>query len=294
MRSHFQFSKQQRNGIFLLLILIVMLQSVYFFYANNSFNTFLEKDLALNTQELDYFRAEIDSLKKAKANESKKYLFNPNFITDFKGYSLGMSNEEIDRLLEYRKKNKWVNSVKDFQQITKVSDSLLAILAPKFRFPEWVNHLKKFNRSFANKKSVVVEKSYEQKIDLNVATLVQLKKVIGIGDKLSKRIITYRSNKKGFVSDIELQEIYGLSSDVIVSIKKLFTVKTPRDVKKISLNSATRDELVKIHYIDYNIAYNIIEARTLRGSYKSLNDLTKVKDFPLNKFEIIKLYLQLD
>ena len=36
-----------------------------------------------------------------------------------------MSTEEINRLHAYRATNKWVNSVKEFQGVTKVSDSLL-------------------------------------------------------------------------------------------------------------------------------------------------------------------------
>ena len=36
-----------------------------------------------------------------------------------------MSLEEIDRLLDYRKLNKFVNSKREFQKVTKVSDSLL-------------------------------------------------------------------------------------------------------------------------------------------------------------------------
>jgi hypothetical protein len=40
----------------------------------------------------------LDSIRKqSKVEESPKvYPFNPNFITDYKGYTLGMSNEEID------------------------------------------------------------------------------------------------------------------------------------------------------------------------------------------------------
>jgi DNA uptake protein ComE-like DNA-binding protein len=47
-------------------------------------------------------------------------------------------------------------------------------------------------------------------------------------------------------------------------------------------------------YLDYEIAYEIIEERTLREGFKSLDELTKVKGFPTNKIEIIKLYLTLD
>lgn len=294
-KSLFQFTSRQRNGIFLLLTLIVLLQCVYFFIDNDLDTANIENELALNAEALHLFEVEIDSLKKikAEANTPKIYPFNPNFITDYKGYILGMTNKEIDRLHHFRKQNKWVNSAKMFQQVTKISDSLLAILSPNFKFPEWVKSPKRNHTSNPIKK----ENStlpLERKIDLNKATVFQLKKVNGIGDKLSQRIIAYRNSQNGFISEIELQEIYGLSQEVIAAVKKQFTVKSPRDVKKISLNTATRDELVKIKYIDYDIAYNIIEARTLRAGYNSLDDLRKVKDFPIKKIEIIKLYLQLN
>ena len=72
-----------------------------------------------------------------------------------------------------------------------------------------------------------------------------------------------------------------------------FTVKTPRVIEKFNLNTATRDQLVTIQYIDYEIAHNIIEERTLRDGFKSLEELIKVEDFPIKKIEIIKLYLHL-
>jgi len=45
------------------------------------------------------------------------YPFNPNFITDY-GYKLGMTSEEINRLLNYRATNKWINSAEEFQKFT--------------------------------------------------------------------------------------------------------------------------------------------------------------------------------
>jgi hypothetical protein len=46
-----------------------------------------------------------------------------------------MSVQEID-LMEYRKGNKYVNSPKEFQAVTQVSDSLLNV-SPYFKFPDW-------------------------------------------------------------------------------------------------------------------------------------------------------------
>jgi len=51
---------------------------------------------------------------------------------------------------------------------------------------------------------------------------------------------------------------------------------------------------VSIEYIDYELAYEIIELRMLRDGYSAIEELTKVKDFPTEKLEIIKLYLSLN
>lgn len=288
MKSHFTFSKEQRNGIFLLILLIILLQCAYFFIDKNP------KEILINHEELAKFQKEIDSLKLVELNERKPKLFpfNPNYITDFKGASLGMSNEEIDRLFTFRKQNKWVNSAKEFQKVTKISDSLLNKISPYFKFPDWVTNPKQKTRTtFFNN----TEKTFNQKQDLNTATAKQLQKVNGIGEYYSKQIIKYRSKFiGGFIADVQLQDIYGLTPEVIKKLTNDFTVKTPRKINKINLNKASVEELVTIQHIDYDLAYDIVEQRKLREAYKSLDELIKVKDFPVNKIEIIKLYLTLE
>jgi DNA uptake protein ComE-like DNA-binding protein len=291
MKSHFQFSKKQRNGIFVLILILIGLQCIYVFV------DFSEETLVIPQNELERYRAEVDSLRLIELENSKPKIFpfNPNYITDYKGYTLGMTNQEIDRLLEFRKTDRWVNSTKDFQNITKISDSLLAVISPYFKFPEWVTNPKpkqdNYNNTFSNNDT---PKTDQQKIDLNEASAIQLQKVYGIGVKTSERIIKYRNKfEGGFSADAELIEVWGLSHEVIKRIKNDFTVKTPRKIMRFNINTATRDELVKIPHIDYEIANNIIEERVLREGFKFLNDLTKVEQFPLNKLEIIKLYLHL-
>lgn len=291
MKSHFQFSNEQRSGILLLVAIILIAQCIY------AFVDFSSNEVPVDQDELEGFRDELDSLRLIKIEESKPkiYPFNPNYITDYKGYTLGMSNEEIDRLHKFRETNQWVNSAKEFQQITKVSDSFLATISPYFKFPDWVTNPQPKNRSFNNTYSNSTKsKTFDQKVDLNKATASQLQKVYGVGEKLSERIINYRNKfKGGFIADIELSEVWGLTPEVIERIQNDFTVKTARSITKFNINTATRDELVTIQYIDYEVAKNIIEERTLRNGFKSLEELMKVEDFPINKIEIIKLYLHL-
>lgn len=282
------FSKKQRSGIFLLLFLIIFLECIYFFV------DFSSVEIKVDSNELELFQKEIDSLKLVEFEKNKPKLlpFNPNYITDYKGSTLGMTNEEIDRLLEFRKQNKWVNSAKEFQEVTKISDSLLLAISPYFKFPDWVNNKESISTStfIVNTKP----KKFDQKQDLNTATSQQLQLVNGIGEVLSERIIKYRNKfSGGFIDDIQLTDIYGLTPEVIERITDQFTVKTPREINKININFASADELVTVQYIDYEIAHNIIEERTLREGFKTLDELTKVKDFPVNKIEIIKLYLTL-
>lgn len=290
MKSHFMFSKNQRHGIFLLIILIIVFQCVYFFVDLSP------EKINVNQALLQAYIKETDSLRLAELETRKPtiYPFNPNYITDYKGASLGMTNEEIDRLLVFRKQNQWINSAKQFQEVTKISDSLLNTIAPYFKFPDWIEN--PVSNRVSNPISTYNHpKTFAQKQDLNLATAQQLQKVYGIGDALSQRIIKYRNKfKEGFISDIQLQDVYGLDAETIENILKEFTVKTPRIINKINLNQATVDELVTIQYIDYDLAYQIIEQRQLRDGFKSLDELTKVKGFPNNKLDIIKLYLFLD
>ncbi|MGC1630602.1 MAG: helix-hairpin-helix domain-containing protein, partial [Gelidibacter sp.] len=259
LKSHFKFSNSQRNGIFLLAILVVVFQCIY------AFVDFSSEDIPIDTKALEKFRHQVDSLKREAAdkNKPKVYPFNPNYITDFKGYTLGMSTDEIDRLLRFREKGQWINSAKQFQEVTKVSDSLLDALTPLFTFPAWVTNPKPkthwVDYSKDSSQSTFRAKTDAQKIDLNTATAQDLQKVNGIGQKLSDNIIKYRNKfKGGFISEIQLQDIYGLSPEVIERVKNDFAVKTPRAFEKINLNTATKEQLVTVQHIDYEIAHYII------------------------------------
>lgn len=285
-KSYFRFAKQQRNGIFLLFFLIIALQLGYFFWLSKP----NPKPNDANPEWLA-MQAVIDSLK--NSNENPKtiiYPFNPNFITDYKGFKLGMSVEQLDKLFAFRKQNKYVNSAKEFQVVTGVSDSLLNAISPYFKFPDWVNQPKKQFSSFANtsnetKKSII-------KIDINQATQEDLIKVYGIGPALSERILKHKESLGGFVSMEQMQFIWGLSPEVIENLNKYFLVTTQPSINKVDINNASIKELAKFPYFNYTIAKEIVTYRSMNGEIKNIEDLTKIKALPNEKIKIIALYLE--
>ena len=288
LKSHFILTKQERNGIFLLAFIIIAIQFGYYFL------DFSSDPIPFNNRDYELYSREIDSLRQIEIELRKKKLFpfNPNYIDDFKGCFLGMSNEEIDRLLAFRKEDQWISSVEQFQQVTKISDSLLGTLAPYFKFPDWITNQK---GSIIKTKSNPYLMKKEEKIDLNKATAEQLQSIKGIGKVLSERIIKYRNRfPDGFMDLVELNDVYGLSSEVIESIRRKFTVTPSQSIEKVDLNKATLTQLVKIRHISYDLAFSILEERTLRDGFNTLDELKKVRGFPINKLEIIKLYLSLE
>ena len=286
-KSLFMFTSDQRKGIFALMLLIVVLQLAYFFV---DFSVVPKDDE--QKQKWLSLQSEVDSLKNTSKNKSEKiFLFNPNFITDYKGYKLGMSVAEIDRLLEFRKTNQFVNSADEFQKVTKISDSLLNVISPLFKFPDWVNNRKekkeyeKFpSKAFAKKEKIIL-------IDINQATKEDLIKIYGIGEAISLRILKQKEVLGGFVSMDQMSDVWGLSPEVIENLNSHFKISSLPEFKKIDVNNASLKELSQFYYFRYALAKEIITYRSMNGNFKNVEDLTKIKGFPVEKAKTIALYL---
>jgi DNA uptake protein ComE-like DNA-binding protein len=286
-KEFFVFKKEQRIGLSVLVGLIVVVQLLYFFVDFSS-----PKITSQEEEKWISMQTEIDSMKVIANDKTyKMYPFNPNFITDFKGYKLGMKVAEMDRLLAFRKTNKYVNSAEEFQNVTKISDSLLAVISPYFKFPDWVKNKKNYPsyeksnfKDFAKKEKVVV-------LDINQATKEDLVKIYGIGEGISDRILKQKEAFGAFVSMEQMQDVWGLSPEVISELNKYFKISSVPTINKIEINNISVKELSKFPYFRYALAKEIITYRSMNGGIKTTEDLIKIKGFPIEKIKIIALYL---
>ncbi len=285
------YNNSQRIGVIVLLILIVTAQLVYYFVDFTP-----QQTLDLSSDEISRFQREIDSLKliEVARRKPKIYPFNPSFLTDYKAYKLGMSVAEIDRLLAYRKTGKYINSISQFQKVTGVSDSLLAVISPYFKFPDWV--LKKQKKlAYKHPNSKIISKEDVRftgiKQDLNTVTIQDLVKIKGVGNKLAGRIIKYRTKLKGYLLDQQLYEVWYLDKSVADRILARYSVINAPKITKININTASFKQVLHAPYMNYELTKKIFEYRDEMAEIQSMEELKKIEGFPLDKFDRISLYL---
>lgn len=275
-KPRFKLNKQQRNGVFAFVVVILFVQWVYM-YKTSCYTETNETSSAVIA-----LHKKIDSLKRLKRLKAKSKSYNPNYLTDEQGYLLGMSIKEIDRLFAYRKKNKWCNNAKEFQEVTQISDSLFSVIGPLLRFPgkPGRNRLKEQKRS-------------EKKLlDINKASQRELEQIRGVGSVLSERIVKYRAMLGGFSTMGQLVEVWGLSDSTVKNIEKQYKVFTPPEIDKLNINTATFKEALSIVYLDYKSTKLLFKYRDSVGKIKDLEEIKKIPEFPIDKYDRIALYLR--
>ena len=290
LKSHFWYTKNQRNGILFLLGLITVVQLLYHFV-----NLGKDDIVDVNQAAIISFQNQIDSLKfiETENRRPKIYPFNPNYISDYKGYQLGMKTKEIDLLLAHRNKRLFVNSAKEFQEVTKISDSLLQVISPYFKFPDWVqkkNREKKEQFSFASKTKKNISDITSS--DINEATPYDFSLVKGVDEYLSERIIKYRSKLQGFSFPEQLFEVWGLEKEVADNILQVFSIQKKPRITKVNVNTASFKEVLSNPYIDYELCVQIFEYKDEVAELQSISEIKNIEGFPIEKYHRIVLYLQ--
>lgn len=284
LRSRLWYNSNQRNGVLILLVLIVLFQVIISLIFSVAPKT---SQMNISLQDV---QQQIDSLKEDKLAKKEKvvYKFNPNFISDYKAYRLGLSVDEIDRLLSFRAKGNYVNSATEFQEITEVSDSLLSVISPLFKFPDWVTQ--KTPKKTSTSETIVTNKSFELR-DINSATIEDLVLIKGIGEKTAARILKYKDYLHGYTFNEQLYEVYGMDVVVVKKLLKRYAVLSVPDIKKVNVNSASFKEVMSLPYLDYDLTKKVFMYKDEVAEIQSIEELKNIEGFPIESFDKIVVYL---
>jgi uncharacterized membrane protein YkgB len=116
MRFFTYFTRRERRGLLFLFLIILALQLLTIILKHTPYNTPLIEE----SIEEHAFLKQLDSLRhhQQETQSFKMKPYNPNYISDYKGYVLGMTPVEIDSLHRFRTSGQWINSSKAFQEVT--------------------------------------------------------------------------------------------------------------------------------------------------------------------------------
>jgi DNA uptake protein ComE-like DNA-binding protein len=223
----------------------------------------------------------IDSLMNLKIVSDKVrdsiYPFNPNYISDFKAYQLGISMSAVERIRAYRAAGSYLYSEEDLKQVAGLSDVEMNHIRPYLKLPE--------TKKAKNAVKVKV------KTEINSATAEALQEVYGIGPVLGQRIISLRRQLGGFLIKDQLDDVWGLKPEVQDQLWMHFKMDSVPNVIKQNINGLTIAELSQSPYISVSLASSIVALRTQQDSLTSWHELAAITQIDSIKKARLSLYL---
>jgi competence protein ComEA len=274
-KSFFGFPRSHVNGFIILLIVTTLMlfsEPIWHRWTANR-----QTDGQADKKMLDSLVALWNSGNdKANADSVRASLFqfNPNTVREEELFTLGFSQKLATRIVRYREKGGKFRIKSDLLKIYGVDSAFYDRVYPFISLPSRIEISRSVEKKSETKDVSGVKKIFE-KFDLNNADTSQLKKIYGIGEKLSLRILKYRDRLGGFVSWGQLAEVYGLDSLVIKRLIESATIQEDFKPTKININTASQKQLSSHPYLT-RVAKAIVSYRFQHGNFENVKDIQKV------------------
>ncbi|HEV7332965.1 MAG TPA: helix-hairpin-helix domain-containing protein [Flavisolibacter sp.] len=223
-------------------------------------------------------------------SEGELFPFDPNSITAADWQRLGLNERTSKTIVNYVSKGGRFYDPEDLLKIwgmpegfyERVKEYIRITSVERKTFPRFENSKPAFERE--ERKPAI--------ININEADTAALIALPGIGSKLSARILAFREKLGGFYSVEQVGETYGLPDSTFQKIKHRLQVNES-SIRKININTATKEELKAHPYIRWNLANAIVEYRNQHGEFKSLEELKNIVLIDGTTFQKIISYLSL-
>ena len=130
-------------------------------------------------------------------------------------------------------------------------------------------------------------------VNINQADSFTFRKLPGIGEKYSSRIVRYRNWLGGFYSKEQLMEVYGIDSTLFYAIKPYMQIEVD-SLRRMNINDCSIKDLSSHPYISYKLAKLMVKYREHHGEYLRLEELKKNPLIDDQLFRKIVVYLELE
>ncbi len=287
LKELFSFNRSQRNGVIVLLSLIFLVFTVNLLFVR--FYHEKKYDYSEFQKEIDSFLAQRkpsnetqseNRLNKAileRYDTLKLFNFDPNQMTAEIGLNLGLSEKQVNTILNAIKKGYRFYDKDDFRKIYGIRQKQYEILSPYIKIKTAsLQHFQryteeKYREDFPSEDSLFT-------FDPNTATETQWKQ-LGFSEKQISTIQNFTSKGGKFKTPDDLKKIYGIKSTQYEKIKDYIAISSTNTsgqntiVKIIDLNN---DDVEKLKtyggFWKYNAA-KIVKYRTALGGFVNKSQL---------------------
>lgn len=289
--NFFHFNKQERNGVFVLSIIIVVLFGIRLlmpFLHNDSNSVQLITLVSSNTKQEKNTEAEFvpESIPKTSSEiktSNERFVFNPNTITEEDAQKLGFSKKLCSTLINFRNKGGKFFKPEDLKKLYGLSPELYKELESYILIP----NIKKDSIFMPNKTE---RKSFAKAlVEINSADSLSIVYLKGIGPGFTKRIIKYRTMLGGFHSINQLKEVYGMTDSTFALLSSQIKIDE-QTISKIPINAIDFNSLRKHPYFNFQSAQAIVNYRLKHGKL-SEGDIKALGVFSDEKLSLILPYL---
>lgn len=205
--------------------------------------------------------------------------FNPNTSAWADLRRLGFSSETAGRILKYRKAGGAFRFRRDLLRIHGLDTAFFRKIEPYVELPD---------REAPGVPKVAAVLMF----DLNMADTSMLKKIRGIGDKLSSRIVKYRQSLGGFYTTSQLLEVYRLDTVVAQELRRHSFVASDFKPAMHDINREPADSLALHPYISRRAAVEIVTYRKRHGRFTSVDELGMLSQFDSVTLRRVKPYMK--
>jgi competence ComEA-like helix-hairpin-helix protein len=223
------------------------------------------------------------------------FYFDPNTLDQEGWKKLGLRDKTIHTIQNYLSKGGRFKKPEDLQRIYGLFPNEYERIAPYIKIEAGEETKNNANNTDKNPVESQPAKTYTSGysiIEINSADTAAFVALPGIGSKLAARIVNFRDKLGGFYSINQIGETYSLPDSTFQKIKQYLKLDNS-SVKKININTATKDEMKAHPYIKWNLANIIVEYRNQHGNFNSLADLKKISAITDSTYLKIVSYFKL-
>lgn len=309
-RDYFTFSKRERNGIVISVVLVTIAAIVLtrFFHPPKQtinqqafINEIAQLKISIDStgrnrftpnradDNFDYYQPKRNSFTDELKGEL--FVFDPNTLSAEGWKKLGVKDKTIQTIQNFLQKGYTFKQPADIGKIYGMRPGQVKRLLPYVHIEEKKasnNYVK--NAAFTSSASLATEKRAASIVEINLADTAAFIMLPGIGSKLSARIVNFRNKLGGFVTVDQVAETYGLPDSTFQKIRNRLRCDQSA-IQTININLADANQLKAHPYISWNVATVIVRYREQHGNYDTVSDLLKIEIINQEMFKKMGPYL---